>query len=146
MRPIDKTSPSQGESISFEFDLAHSPERVWRALTDPVLITKWLLPTIDFRLVPDAEFVLKADPKPGWDGTVKCRMLEIELLKKISWRWIVGDIDTIVTFTLAPTESGTCLSLVQSGFNPDQTKNFAGARYGWNMMGAKLVDLLARLP
>jgi uncharacterized protein YndB with AHSA1/START domain len=54
--------------------------------------------------------------------------------------------DTVVTFTLTPTASGTRLSLVQSGFKPDQKQNFAGARYGWKMMGGKLVDLLARIP
>jgi len=53
---------------------------------------------------------------------------------------------TVVTFTLAPTASGTRLSLVHSGFRPDQKKNFGGARYGWKMMGGKLVDLLGRTP
>jgi uncharacterized protein YndB with AHSA1/START domain len=53
-------------------------------------------------------------------------------------------IDTVVTFTLTPTASGTRLSLVQSGFKPDQKRNFGGARYGWKMMGGKLVDLLGR--
>jgi len=28
----------------------------------------------------------------------------------------------------------------------DQKRNFGGARYGWKMMGGKLVDLLARIP
>ena len=41
MNPVDKTAPSQTESLSFEFDLHHSPEKVWRALTDPVLLTEW---------------------------------------------------------------------------------------------------------
>ena len=41
---------------------------------------------------------------------------------------------------------GTRLSLVHSGFKPDQKQNFAGARYGWKMMGGNLVDLLARIP
>jgi uncharacterized protein YndB with AHSA1/START domain len=54
--------------------------------------------------------------------------------------------DTVVTFTLTPTSSGTRLSLVHSGFKPDQKRNFAGARYGWKMMGGKLVDLLLRIP
>jgi hypothetical protein len=35
---------------------------------------------------------------------------------------------------------------VQSGFKPDQKREFGGARYGWTMMGGKLVDLLGRLP
>ena len=41
--------------------------------------------------------------------------------------WGVGDMDTVVTFTLTPTASGTRLSLVQSGFKPHQKQNFAGA-------------------
>ena len=146
MNPIDKTAPAQTESISFEFDLHHSPEKVWRALTDPVLLNEWLLPVIELKLEPGAAFTLKTQPQPGWDGIVNGRLLEIEAHRKLSWRWIVGDIDTVVTFTLAPTASGTRLSLVQSGFRPDQKQNFGGARYGWKMMGGKLVDLLAGLP
>jgi hypothetical protein len=28
---------------------------------------------------------------------------------------------------------------------PDRTQNFGGARYGWKMMGEKLIDVLGRL-
>jgi uncharacterized protein YndB with AHSA1/START domain len=144
MTPTDKTPRAQTESIAFEFDLHHPPQKVWRALTDPVLLAEWLLPVLDLRLERGAAFTFKAPPQPGWDGTVNCRLLEIEAQKKLSWAWVVGDLDTVVTFTLTPTPSGTRLSLVQSGFKPDQKQNFAGARYGWKLMGGKLVDLLAR--
>jgi uncharacterized protein YndB with AHSA1/START domain len=144
--PIDKTARSQTESISFEFDLQHSPQKVWRALTDPVLLAEWLLPVIDLELEPGAAFTFKTQPHPGWDGTVKCRILEIEAHRKLSYAWSVPFLDTVVTFTLTPTASGTRLSLVQSGFKPDQKQAFGGARYGWIMMGGKLVDLLARIP
>ena len=50
-----------------------------------------------------------------------------------------------MTFTLAPTASGTRLSLVQSGFTTEQKRESGGARYGWKMMGGKLEDLLARI-
>ena len=148
MNLIDKTAPSQTESISFEFDLRHSPEKVWRAITDPVLLTEWLLPVAGFKLELGAAFTFKTQPYPGWDGTVNCRILESEAHRKLSYTWVVGDmvLDTVVTFTLTPTASGTRLSLVQSGFKPNQKQNFGGARYGWKMMGEKLVDLLARHP
>ena len=146
MTAVDTTIRSQGESISFEFDLPHAPQKVWRALTDPVLLAEWLLPVIDLKLERGAAFTFKAPPQPGWDGTVDCRFIEIEAQRRLSWTWVVGDIDTVVTFTLTPTASGTRLSLVQSGFKPDQKKNFGGARYGWKMMGTRLVDLLARIP
>lgn len=149
MNPIDKTAPSQTQSISFEFDLPHPPEKVWRALTDPVLLAEWLLPIVgvDLALEPGAAFTFKTQPYPGWDGTVNCRMLEIETRRKLSYTWVVGDmLNTVVTFTLTPTASGTRLNLVQSGFTPEQKQNFGGARYGWKLMGGKLVDLLARIP
>ena len=145
MTLTDKTAPSQTEAVSLEFDLHHSPEKVWRALTDPELIAEWLLPAVDFKLQPGAAFLFKAPPQPGWDGVVSCRVVDVEARSKLSYRWVVGDIDTVVTFTLTPAASGTRLSLVQSGFKPDQKQNFAGARYGLKMMGGKLVDLLARI-
>jgi uncharacterized protein YndB with AHSA1/START domain len=149
MTPTDTTSRSQTESISFDFDLHHAPEKVWRALTDPVLLADWLLPVVgrDLELEPGAAFTFRAQPQPGWDGVVNCRLLEIEAQRKLRYSWVVGDgwLDTIVTFTLTPTASGTRLSIVQSGFRPDQKQNFGGARYGWRMMGGKLVDLLARI-
>jgi uncharacterized protein YndB with AHSA1/START domain len=146
MNLIDNTAPSQTESISFDFDLQHSPEKVWRALTDPALLAEWLLPVLDLKLESGAAFTFKTQPYPGWDGTVNCRFLEIDPHRKLSYAWTVPFLDTVVTFTLTPTATGTRLSLVQSGFKPDQKQNFGGARYGWKMMGGKLVELLARLP
>jgi uncharacterized protein YndB with AHSA1/START domain len=149
MSSTDKTARSQTESIAFEFDLQHAPEKVWRALTDPVLLAEWLLPVVGLQLEPGAEFTFRSQPFPGWDGTVHCRFVEIEAHRKLSYTWVVGGdlgLETVVTFTLTPTASGTRLSLVQSGFRPDQKRESGGARYGWKMMGGRLADLLARIP
>ena len=148
MTVVDTTDRSQTDSISFDFDLHHSPQKVWRALTDPALLTEWLLPVIDLKLEPGAAFKFKREPIANWDGTVKCTFLEIEPQRKLSYTWGVGEmeLDTVVTFTLTPTASGTRLALVQSGFTRSQKHNAGGARYGWKMMGGKLVDLLAKIP
>ena len=150
MTPTDRTARSPADSFSLEFELPHAPEKVWRALTDPALLAEWLLPVIGFKLESGAEFTFKTQAYPGWDGTVNCRLLKIEAQKKISYTWSVPFLDTLVTFTLSPTRgaadgSGTRLTLVQSGFKPDQQREFGGARYGWKMMTEKLVNLLARI-
>lgn len=145
MSVVDTTQRGQTEAISFEFELPHTPAKVWRALTDPVLLSEWLLPVIGFQLEPGTEFTFRAPEKPGWDGTVACRLIEIEPGRTLRWKWIVGELDTTVAFTLTPTPLGTHLYLVQSGFTPEQKQNAGGARYGWRMMGGKLVDLLARI-
>jgi uncharacterized protein YndB with AHSA1/START domain len=146
MSLTDTTAHGQTESISFEVDLHHPPEKVWRALTDPALLERWLLPVIDLKLEPGSAFTFKTQAYPGWDGTVNCRVVEIEAYRKLSYTWSVPFLDTVVTFTLTPTASGTRLSLVQSGFKTDQKREFGGARYGWKMMGEKLVNLLAEMP
>ena len=146
MIDVDKPEQTQRESISLDFDLPHAPEKVWRALTDPALLAEWLLPVFDLKLEPGAAFAFKTQAYPGWDGTVQCRFVEIEPNRKLTYTWTVPFLDTVVTFTLTPTASGTRLSIVQSGFTPAQKKESGGARYGWKMMGGRLIDLLARIP
>jgi uncharacterized protein YndB with AHSA1/START domain len=148
MTLTDRTAPSQIETIAFDIELPHAPQKVWRALTDPALLSEWLLPVIGLKLDPGAAFTFETQPHPPWDGTVHCRMLEIEPQQKLSYRWVVGDmeLDTVVTFTLTPTASGTRLTIVQSGFKQTQKQASGGARYGWKMMGGRLIDLLARIP
>jgi uncharacterized protein YndB with AHSA1/START domain len=76
-----------------------------------------------------------------------CRILEIEAQRKLSYTWVVGDIPGHRRDVHAHAHGvGHAPVLVQSGFKPDQKQNFGGARYGWKMMGGKLVDLLARIP
>jgi uncharacterized protein YndB with AHSA1/START domain len=146
MTSVDRATQSQAGTLSLDFDLPHPPEKVWRALTDPALLAEWLLPVIGLRVEPGAAFTFRTAPHPPWDGTVSCRFLEIEPHRKLSYTWTVPFLDTVVTFTLTPTASGTRLSIVQSGFAPTQKRELGGARYGWTMMGGKLADLLARIP
>ena len=147
MTHAERVTPSPGESLSLDFDLPHPPEKVWRALTEPALLAEWLLPVVgsELELVPGAPFTFKTQPHPGWDGTVSCRILEVDAPRKLSYAWVVGDMDTVVSFTLTPSPTGPRMSLVHSGFKPDQKANFAGARYGWNLMGGNLFDVLERV-
>ena len=145
MTVTDTTPRAQTETIAFDFDLQHAPEKVWRALTDPALLAEWLLPVTNIRLEHGAAFTFRTQAYPGWDGTVNCRFVEIEAHRKLSYTWNAPFLGTVVTFTLTPTASGTRLSLVQSGFKTDQKRESGGARYGWKMMGGRLVELLDRL-
>jgi len=146
MTTADTPATPRGDSVALDLELRHPPEKVWRALTDPELMAEWLMPVIGFELAPGAEFVLRTQPQPGWDGTVSCRVLEIEPLRTLRYTWTVPFLDTVVTFTLAPTEAGTRLTIVQTGFQPTQKREHGGARYGWTMMTGRLTDLLERMP
>ncbi len=84
MTLADSTAHSQSESLAFEFELPQAPAKVWRALTDPVLLAEWLLPVIDLKLERGAAFTFKTQAYPGWDGTVHCRFVEIDPQRKLS--------------------------------------------------------------
>jgi len=140
----DVTERGQFATLRFQVELAHPPGKVWRTLTDPELVTQWLLPATGLEPRPGARFTLQAPPQPGWDGVVRCRVLAAQHERSLTYTWTVGDgaLDTVVTFTLTPTPSGTRLSIEHAGFAPDQRQAFGGARYGWRMMTDRLVTLL----
>ena len=53
-------------------------------------------------------------------------------------------LESVVTWTLTPTSTGTRLRMEQSGFRPDQQQAYRGAQAGWPRMFAALEQLLAR--
>lgn len=101
--------------IVFEAIYPTSIAAVWRALTDPEEIRAWLMET-DFAPVLGHGFTFRTDPRPGFDGTVRCRVLEIEPERRLSYSWVAGGIDTVVTWTLEPRGESTAVKLVHSGF------------------------------
>jgi uncharacterized protein YndB with AHSA1/START domain len=122
--------------------LGHPPARVWQALTDPVLLAKWLMPN-DFQPVVGHRFTFLTEPQPeaAFDGVVHCQVLAIEpeQLLRISWRG--GRLDTTVTWTLAPEGRGTRLFLEHDGFDPDDpiqqsARRIMGAGWHSNAMSA----------
>lgn len=49
---------SQPAVSQHELELRHSPEKVWRALTDPSLLSEWLLPAFGLKLEVGSAFTL----------------------------------------------------------------------------------------
>jgi uncharacterized protein YndB with AHSA1/START domain len=126
-------------SVVVEREIPHSPEKIWRALTQPHLIEEWLMKN-DFKPVVGHRFNLRAD----W-GVIDCQVLAVEPNKTLSHTWGVFDLESVVTWTLTPTSMGTHLRMEQSGFRPDQQQYYQGAKGGWPRFLAALEQVLARL-
>lgn len=93
----------------------HPPEAVWRALTTPELLARWLMPN-DFAPVIGHRFTFRTEPGPGFDGVVHCEVLELDAPSTLAFSWRGGPLDTHVRFTLAPEGDGTRLHMEHSGF------------------------------
>ncbi|MBC6982528.1 SRPBCC domain-containing protein [Caulobacter sp. 17J80-11] len=128
---------TETRSVVLERDLAHPPEKVWRALTQPHLIEAWLMKT-DFEPVVGRRFDFRAD----W-GSVDCEVLEIEPNRTLSYTWAAYGLESVVTWTLSPAGAGTHLRMEQSGFRADQEQAYQGAGYGWRKFFANLEQVLA---
>ena len=132
-------------SVIIERDLAHPPEKVWRALTESSLIADWLMNN-DFQPVVGRKFNLRAQPQPGWSGVLDCEVLVVEPFTRLSYRWDSSLADgpngvkTIVTWTLTPTSGGTHVRMEQAGFSAaaEAERYYQGATYGWQMFFGKL--------
>lgn len=135
---MSEASP-ETRSVIVEREIAHPPEKIWRALTQPHLIEEWLMKN-DFKPVVSHRFELRAD----W-GAVACRVLEIEPHKKLSYTWDAYGLESVVTWILTPTSTGTHLRMEQSGFRADQRQAYGGAKAGWPQFFANLEQALARM-
>jgi uncharacterized protein YndB with AHSA1/START domain len=121
---------SATRSVVVEKEFAHSPQKVWRALTEGDLIRQWLMEN-DFQPVVGRAFQLRAEPVPGWDGVIDGEVLLAEPYERLSYSWGTMGLGTVVAWTLTPTERGTLVRMEQSGFGAEQEANYKGATYGW---------------
>lgn len=77
-------------------------------------------------------------------GAASCEVLEIDPPKTLSYTWSAMGLESIVTFTLTKTGSGTHLRMDQAGFRPDQQQAYHGAQWGWNKFLTTLEQVVAR--
>jgi uncharacterized protein YndB with AHSA1/START domain len=94
-----------------------SPAEVWRALTEPMLLAKWLMKN-DFAANEGHRFRFCAKPTRGWDGIVHCQVLEAVPYNRLTYSWVGGSDmpNTMVTWILCPVNHGTKLAFSHTGF------------------------------
>jgi uncharacterized protein YndB with AHSA1/START domain len=135
---VNETS-TETLSVVVEREIAYPPEKIWRALTQPHLIEEWLMKN-DFTPVVGHRFDFRAD----W-GSVDCQVLAVEPNKMLSYTWGAYGLESVVTWTLTRTSTGTHLRMEQSGFRPDQQQAYQGAKHGWPQFFANLEQVLTRI-
>jgi len=132
-------------AVVVERDIAHPPEKIWRALTQPHLMEEWLMKN-DFKPVVGHRFNLRGE----WGGVLDCEVITLEPNRTLSYTWDFAHEDdaynlkSVVTFTLTPTPTGTRLRVEQSGFRPEQRQAYGGAKVGWSKFLVNLEQVLAQ--
>ncbi|MBX3254139.1 MAG: SRPBCC domain-containing protein [Chitinophagaceae bacterium] len=138
------------KEIKHQFTFTQSPEAVWEYLTNPDLLAQWLMPN-NFKPIVGHKFQFGTKPKLklGFDGRIYCEVLEIVPYRKLVYSWKGGlskekpSLDSIVTWTLTPINSGTIVTLEHKGFKG--IKNYLAyfiMNKGWVKIGKRLFEQL----
>jgi uncharacterized protein YndB with AHSA1/START domain len=122
--------------VRFERRLAHPPERVWRAITEPDELAAWFPDTIDGEFAPGAEvkfpkFVEMGLPAIG-------RVTEFDPPRLLAFSWGTSDL----RFELEPDGDGCRLVFMDSLPREEAAKNAAG----WEVCLGDLEAMLAGDP
>jgi uncharacterized protein YndB with AHSA1/START domain len=136
--------------IKHQFSFSHPVETVWEYLTDSDLLATWLMKN-DFKPVIGHEFQFRTGPVPAmnFDGIFYCKVLDIVPFKRLSYSWNTGSgdgditMESVVNWTLEPTEKGTDLLLEHSGFaKKENLAIYNGLLLGWVEKLEKIAKLL----
>jgi uncharacterized protein YndB with AHSA1/START domain len=133
----------------------HLPTTIWRALTSGDLINRWLMAQRGFEPRVGNHFSFQTPPTDDWDGVIHCEIVEFAPPRRLVYTWKSGvqtnegyvpRLDTLVTWTLTPHDSGTRLRIVHSGFDlPRNESTFRNISTGWPRIVPKLIAIAAEL-
>lgn len=135
-------------------DIQATPERVWRALTDPHELAAWFRVKIEGHIAPGAEVWMSSVLPQHAGQRWPVRIVEMTRPRRMVWQWHPGEIDpkvdyarepqTTVTFTLEPSALGTRVSVTETGFDAitleRRAKAYADNTQGWTEVMAWLQE------
>jgi uncharacterized protein YndB with AHSA1/START domain len=130
--------------IDRTIEIKASAARVWRALTNPAELSAWFQVKIEGEIAPGQE-VWMTTTHPDFAGQrFRVRFVEMTAPARFVWQWHPGEVDlkvdysreprTTVTFTLEPSDTGTRLSVAETGFDEISLARRAKV-YGDNSQG-----------
>jgi uncharacterized protein YndB with AHSA1/START domain len=136
------------DRIERTVEIAHPPATVWAALTTAEGLSAWFGQNATIDLRPGGS----ASMKFGSGHTAEMRVERVEQPTVFGYTWHIYGLPeddprrTYVEFTLEPTDAGTRLTMVESGFAqlPDDSYRTAyhGNADGWVSELGELVDYL----
>lgn len=129
----------------------YAPETIWTLLANADLMERWFMKPTGFQPVEGTSFTFSTTPAGAWDGTIRCEVLQVIPNERLVYAWKGGHadnvgygspLDTVVTWTLAKSGSGTRVRLVHSGFVlPKNETAYRNMSNGWT----KVVGTLSTL-
>jgi len=145
------TKTKERPSLALVRKLDAAPAKVWRALTEPEMLKRWMAPDAAFK-IPVAEIELRVGGRyrivmvspDGEEHDVRGVYREIVPNRKLvhTWAWkSTPERESVVTMELRAAGSGTELTLTHEQFADEQARD--KHQHGWTGCLAGLERFLA---
>lgn len=141
-------------------ELAAPVSRVWEAISDHEQFGQWFRVKLDGPFTPGAVSTGKMT-YPGFEGYPWLALVaEVEPMRKLSFHWshsddplnddITSEPTTLVEFVLEPMDTGTRLTITESGFevfpDPQRLEILRRNTGGWDIQSQNIADYVANRP
>ena len=148
---MEKTGIKEKPSISIVSKFKASPEKVWRAWTDPQTLKEWMAPSdafsvvlaeTDVRVGGRYHFVMKSPD--GEEHDISGVYREVTLNRKLVYTWAwksTPERESLVTVELRAAGGGTELTLKHEQFFDAEARD--RHQHGWDGCIGRLERLLA---
>lgn len=127
--------------------LPQAPDAVWRALTEPDLLARWLMRSAGFAASVGTHFIFAVPTRPA--GEIACEVLVARPGVQLTLGWVDLRADRparwVVDWSIRPQGRGTRLLLTQTGFdiNDRRQKMTRNAmERGWKVAVSRLREVL----
>ncbi|GGK05885.1 hypothetical protein GCM10010123_39810 [Pilimelia anulata] len=101
--------------IVIDTALRHPPDRVWRALTDPSVLSAWFMAT-DAAPTPGGNCTFTPHGLAGFAGPIAVEVRQFVAPRLLVLAWKEDAAQSSVTWEITPSDDGCTLSLRQNGF------------------------------
>ena len=86
----DAALQPETQDIVVDEVLPHAPDMVWKALTTPELIGRWLMVPTGFEATKGKRFTYQTTPGGAWDGVIHCEVVEVTPNERLVYTWRGG--------------------------------------------------------
>ncbi|EOR24613.1 SRPBCC domain-containing protein [Niallia alba] len=127
--------------LLLDFQFKSPINKVWDALTNSDTLAQWVMEN-NFKPIVGYKCQFR---NVEIDLIVDSEVLVVDKPYKLSYTWVGGPINTIVTWTLKEENGTTYLHLEQTGFETEDVQAFNGAKYGWAFKIEELKKVLEEM-
>jgi uncharacterized protein YndB with AHSA1/START domain len=135
----------KGRSVNHQYFIGAPPDSVFRAITDPKWLTRWLCDRAEVSPRKGGKYLLAWKDGPTHTGTI----VDYREGERIAFEWMWPGVElqgTVFSLSVEAKDAGTILGIDHSGFprREEWTDLYGGAEWGWTYFALNLKSVLEK--